>query len=149
MSSIIAVASDHRGVQLKRVVFDYLKSKGHQVRDLGPQSEDSVDYPDFAFKAAEEVARGKANGAVVICHSGIGVSISANKVKGIRAALCHSAEQAALAKKHTNANVLAIPAGFVKPKDAEDIVTQWMDAQFEGGRHDKRIRKITNYERQN
>jgi ribose 5-phosphate isomerase B len=106
----------------------------------------SVDYPDYALKAAEQVREGKARTSIVICHSGIGVSVSANKMKGIRAALCQTVEQAELARKHTDANVLALPAGFVTPKRAKEIVVKWLTTDFEGGRHERRIEKIKEFE---
>lgn len=146
MSMSFAIANDHRGLQLKRVITRFLKAKGYQVEDLGTHSSESVDYPDFSLKAAEAVAKGRTDYAIVICHSGIGVSISANKVKGIRAALCQSVEQAAYARKHTDANVLALPAGFVEPEVAKEIVSTWIETDFEGGRHERRIGKITDYE---
>ena len=141
-----AIANDHRGVDLKKVILEFLKSKGHQVTDLGAQSADSVDYPDYALRAAEAVASGQAERGIVICHSGLGVSISANKVKGVRAALCHTVAQAELAKKHTDANILALPAGFIEPELAKQIVSTWIDAAFEGGRHGRRLDKIKDYE---
>ena len=141
-----AIASDHRGVALKNEIVQFLKAKGFQVQDLGTDSEASVDYPDFALKAADAVAKGKANSGIVICHSGIGVSISANKVRGIRAALCQTVEQTELARKHTDANILALPAGFVTPELAKKIVETWVTAKFEGGRHERRINKIKTIE---
>ena len=142
-----AVASDHRGVELKKAVVDFLKSKGHAVQDMGPADPaKSVDYPDYALKTAEAVRQGKADQGIVICHSGIGVSVTANKVKGVRAALCQTAEQAELARKHTNANVLALPAGFVTPALVKEILTKWLTTSFEGGRHEGRIGKIDAYE---
>ena len=146
MSASFVVASDHRGVGLKGEVVSFLKSKGLRVKDLGPASEAPVDYPDYALKAAEAVSKGKADQGIVICHSGIGVSISANKVKGIRAALCQTVEQAELARRHTNANVLALPAGFVSSALAKKIVAKWLASEFEGGRHERRIRKIKTFE---
>ncbi|OGW86654.1 MAG: ribose 5-phosphate isomerase B [Omnitrophica bacterium RIFCSPHIGHO2_02_FULL_46_11] len=140
------MASDHRGVALKSEIVGLLKSKGLQVKDLGTNSEASVDYPDYALKAAQAVAKGEASQGIVICHSGIGVSISANKVKGIRAALCQTVEQAELARKHTNANILALPAGFVNSELAKKIVTKWLASEFEGGRHEGRIGKIKTFE---
>lgn len=142
----IAIASDHRGFAMKRVLVEFLKSRGVQVEDLGTHSDDSVDYPDFALKVAQAVARGEVKRGIVICHSGVGMSISANKVKGVRAALCHSAEQAQLARKHTDANVLALPAGYVRAELAKEIVSKWLDSDFEGGRHGRRIDKIKSYE---
>ena len=141
-----AVASDHRGVQLKKTVVDFLKSKGLKVEDLGTNSESSVDYPDYALKAAEAVRSRKADQGIVICHSGIGVSVTANKLNGIRAALCQTVEQAELARRHTDANVLALPAGFVTPELAKNIVAKWLETDFEGGRHQGRIEKIKSIE---
>ncbi len=146
MSEKIVIANDHRGVQLKNEIVRFLKSKGHQVQDLGTNSEDSVDYPDFALKAADAVSQGKANRGIVICHSGIGGSVTANKVKGVRAALCQTEEQAELAVRHTNANVLALPAGFISLDQAKKITAKWLDAKFEGGRHEARIQKIKSIE---
>ena len=146
MSLSFAIASDHRGVGLKSEIVTFLKSKGFQIEDLGADSEVSVDYPDYALKVADAVAKGKVKLGIVICHSGIGVSISANKVKGIRAALCQTVEQAELARKHTDANVLALPAGFVTPELAKKIVDKWSITEFEGGRHQKRIEKIKTIE---
>lgn len=141
-----AVASDHRGVQLKKIIIDFLKSKGLKVQDLGTDSDSSVDYPDFALKAAEAVQSRRADQGIVICHSGIGVSVAANKMNGIRAALCQTAEQAELARKHTDANILALPAGFVTPELAKNIVAKWLETDFEGGRHQGRIEKIKSIE---
>lgn len=141
-----AVASDHRGFKLKKIIVDFLKSKGLKVQDLGTDSDASVDYPDFALKAAEAVQGRKADQGIVICHSGIGVSVAANKMNGIRAALCQTAEQAELARKHTDANILALPAGFVTPELAKNIVAKWLETGFEGGRHQGRIEKIKSIE---
>jgi len=146
VATSFVIASDHRGVALKSEIVGLLKSKGLQVKDLGTNSEASVDYPDYALKAAQAVAKGEASQGIVICHSGIGVSISANKVKGIRAALCQTVEQAELARKHTNANILALPAGFVNSELAKKIVTKWLASEFEGGRHEGRIGKIKTFE---
>ncbi len=146
MSEKLVIANDHRGVALKNEIVQYLKSKGYQVEDLGTNSDQSVDYPDLAQKAAEAVSNGKAQRGIVICHSGIGVSIVANKVKGVRAALCHSEEQAELAMRHTNANILALPAGFISADLAKKITAKWLGAKFEGGRHEGRIQKIKSIE---
>ncbi len=146
-SESIGLASDHRGVQLKRELIDFLKSKGVSVTDFGPNSDTSVDYPDYAIRVAEAVSRGEVKQGIVICHTGIGVSVSANKVKGVRAALCHNPEQGELARRHTDANVLALPAGFIDSKQAKVIVERWLSAKFEHGRHEQRIEKIKAYER--
>ena len=113
---------------------------------MGTNSAESVDYPDYAIKAATAVSQGKANRGIVICHSGIGVSVTANKVKGVRAALCQTEEQADLAMRHTNANILALPAGFISKDQAKKITAKWLDAKFEGGRHEARIQKIKSLE---
>jgi ribose 5-phosphate isomerase B len=123
-----------------------LKERKIQVNDMGTNTDVSVDYPDYALKAAEAVQKGKADLGIVICHSGIGVSIAANKLHGIRAALCQTIEQAELARKHTDSNVLALPAGFVSLELAKQIVTKWLSTDFEGGRHEKRIEKIKTIE---
>ncbi len=142
----IAIACDHRGVGLKNEIMKLLKAKKIPVEDLGTNTDVSVDYPDYALKAAEAVQKGKTNRGIVICHSGIGVSIAANKLKGIRAALCQTVEQAELARKHTDSNVLALPAGFVTPELAKHIVDKWLTTDFEGGRHQGRIDKIKTIE---
>ena len=146
MSGLVVIASDHRGIDLKREVIEFLKSRSVQVKDLGTGSSESVDYPDYAKKAAEAVSHGRAERGIVICHSGIGVSVTANKIKGVRAALCQSEEQASLARLHTDANVLALPAGFVSPDLARKIVAKWLDTEFEGGRHLKRLKIVEHIE---
>src|SRR3989338_8313258 len=146
MKKTFAIACDHRGVQLKKEIIQILKAQGCQVEDFGTDSDQSVDYPDYALKAAQAVAEGKAEQGIVVCPSGIGVSVSANKVKGIRAALVQTVEQAELARKHTDANILALPAGFVNSELAKKIVTKWLASEFEGGRHEGRIGKIKTFE---
>lgn len=146
---MIAVSSDHRGIELKKNVIAWIKENGSQAVDFGPNSEESVDYPDYALKTAQAVAQGKAERGIVICYSGIGVSVTANKIKGIRAALCQTVEQAELSRKHTDANVLALPAGFVKKDLAKKIVEAWLQTKFEGGRHERRILKIKEIEEGN
>ena len=142
----IAVGSDHRGVELKTEMIKFLQAQNCVVTDLGTHSSDPVDYPDYAIKVAQAVANQKVDLGVVICHSGIGVSVSANKVKGVRAALCQTVDQAELARKHTDANVLAIPAGFVSSEQAKQIALKWFETGFEGGRHQRRLDKIKQIE---
>ncbi len=142
----IAIGSDHRGVQLKKDIVGALQAKGFHVNDFGAQSEESCDYPDYAVQVAEAVAKGKCERGIVICHSGIGMSIAANKVRGVRAALCHTVETAEFSRKHNDSNVLALGAGFVKPDTAREICLAWLAAEFEGGRHGRRVDKIRNYE---
>lgn len=124
MSGLIVIASDHRGIDLKREIAEFLKSRSVEVKDLGTDSSESVDYPEYVKLVAEAVSLGRAERGIVICHSGIGVSVTANKIKGVRAALCQTEEQASLARLHTDANVLALPAGFVSPDLARKIVAK-------------------------
>lgn len=139
---MIAIASDHAGVRLKRHIIDVLESEGRQVRDLGPASEESVDYPDFAHRLAQEVTSGEANAGILICGTGIGMSMSANRHPGVRAALCHDAFTAEMARRHNNANVLCIGARVLGVGVAEQVVRVFLEHQFEGGRHQRRAEKI-------
>ncbi len=136
---IIAVASDHGGFELKNRVREHLKERGIKVVDLGTDSEESVDYPVYGKACAEAVASGKADLGVVCCGTGIGISIAANKVKGIRCGLCTSVEMAELTKKHNNANMIALGGRTTDPDLAIQIVDRWLDTDFEGGRHQRRV----------
>lgn len=136
---IIAVASDHGGFELKNRVREHLKERGIKVVDLGTDSEESVDYPAYGKACAEAVASGKADLGVVCCGTGIGISIAANKVKGIRCGLCTSVEMAELTKKHNNANMIALGGRTTDPDLAIQIVDRWLDTDFEGGRHQRRV----------
>ena len=138
----IAIGSDHAGFKLKNELLVYLLEKGLELQDFGPDSADSVDYPDYAHKVAESVSTGENDLGILICGSGNGVCITANKHKGIRAALAWEEEIAALARQHNNANVLCVPARFVSKNKAFKIVDAWLDATFEGGRHQNRVSKI-------
>jgi ribose 5-phosphate isomerase B len=138
----IAVGSDHAGYEMKKFVLAWLESHGHTGEDMGPFSEESVDYPDFARKVAQAVADGKYDQGIIMCGTGIGVSIAANKVKGIRAALACSPEFAALARQHNDANVLCFSARFIDTATAEKILESWFTSEFEGGRHQRRVDKI-------
>ncbi len=138
----IAIASDHGGFDLKENLKAYLESRGHQVQDFGCYSRDSCDYADFAAPAAKAVASGECLRGVVICTTGIGVSITANKIKGIRCALCNEPWSAEMTRRHNNANVLAIGAGATGPILAQRIVDAFLTNDFEGGRHQRRIDKI-------
>jgi ribose 5-phosphate isomerase B len=138
----IAIGSDHAGFKLKNELLVYLLEKGLELQDFGPDSADSVDYPDYAHKVAESVSTGENDLGILICGSGNGVCITANKHKGIRAALAWEEEIAALARQHNNANVLCVPARFVSKAKAFKIVDAWLDATFEGGRHQNRVSKI-------
>ncbi len=142
----IAIGSDHGGFRLKETVKTYLQENGYEVEDLGCFSEESVDYPDFALKVAEKVASSEFDKGILMCGTGIGISISANKVKGIRAALCHDHLTASLAARHNNANILCMGGRTTGPETAKDIVDAWLNASFEGGRHSRRLAKIMEME---
>lgn len=135
----IAVASDHGGFALKEEIKKYLISAGIEVIDLGTDSEESVDYPIYGKNCAEAVMSGKAEKGVVCCGTGIGISIAANKVKGIRCALCTDPQMAEMTKKHNDANMLALGGRTVTPDNAIEILKAWLNAEFEGGRHSRRI----------
>ena len=137
---VIAVASDHAGYLLKSILYKDLETLGYQVLDLGTDSLDSVDYPLFAHDVAATVASGRVGCGVVLCGTGIGVSITANRHPGVRAALCHSVETARLSRKHNNANVLALGARIIDEKTAKSCLRAFLDTEFEGGgRHERRI----------
>ncbi len=135
---MIAVASDHGGFALKDIVKKHLLERGFKVVDLGTDSEASVDYPVYGKACGEAVASGKADVGIVVCGTGIGISIAANKVKGIRCGLCTSVEMAKLTKQHNNANILALGGRTTAPDLALEIVDAWLDTEFEGGRHERR-----------
>ncbi len=138
----IAVGSDHAGFELKNDVLVYLLENGHQPQDFGPDSSDSVDYPDYAHKVADSVATGENQLGILICGSGNGVCITANKHQGVRAALAWEPELASLARQHNNANVVCLPARFVSKEVALKIVEAYLSHEFEGGRHENRVNKI-------
>lgn len=138
----IALASDHAGFSEKEKLKGLLSELGLDVADLGTGSEESVDYPDYARKVAEEVAVGRADQGVLVCGSGTGMAMTANKVPGVRAAVAWSEETARLARQHNDANVLAIGARTTPAEDIPKIVRAWFSSEFEGGRHADRVRKI-------
>lgn len=140
----ISIASDHAGFNLKKDIVNWLKENNYEIMDFGTYSEESVDYPDFAVPAAEAVSNKESNYGIVICGTGIGVSISANKVPGIRAANCCTAEMAKMARLHNDANVVAFGARLIDFELAKSIVTTFLETEFEGGRHIKRVEKIHN-----
>lgn len=139
----IAIASDHGGFELKGELKAYLEGENNIVTDLGTYDEESCDYPDYAEKCAASVLNGGADFGIVVCGTGIGISIAANKIKGIRCALCYSPETAALAKEHNNANMIALGGRTVSFTEAEKIVDAYIGAEFAGGRHKRRIDKIS------
>jgi ribose 5-phosphate isomerase B len=138
----IAVASDHAGYRLKEEVKLLLREMGHEVVDFGTHSDDPVDYPDFVVPAAEAVRRGECDRAIVVGGSGNGEAIAANKVPGVRAALCHDATTARLSRSHNDANVLALGQRITGSEVVRDIVRVWLQTPFEGGRHQRRLEKI-------
>lgn len=138
----IAFGADHAGFKYKKILTEWLKQYEHQILDFGCYSEESVDYPDYAYPTAEAVAAGIADFGIVICGTGIGVSIVANKVAGIRAANCCSVETAKLSREHNNANVLAIGARILDIETAKQMILTFLDTEFLGGRHMIRVEKI-------
>ncbi|MEA2111423.1 MAG: ribose 5-phosphate isomerase B [Campylobacterota bacterium] len=136
------VATDHAGIDLKDFTVELLKSKGHEVVDLGPFSKDRVDYPDYAVKVATSVLENEGSQGILICGSGIGMSMAANRHKGIRAALCHDAYTAQVARGHNDANILCFGERIVGQGVAESIIDGWLSWSFEGGRHCGRVGKI-------
>jgi len=140
---IISMGCDHGGYLLKEHVKKYLTEQGHEVKDFGCHSLDSCDYPQFGAAAARAVADGSCEKGIVICTSGIGISISANKIKGIRCALCSEPLSAEMTRRHNNANMLAMGAGMTGPNMAERIVATFLTTEFEGGRHQRRVDGIS------
>ena len=138
----IVIASDHAGVDYKARLISYLEYNGFIVSDFGPETEDSVDYPDYAHKVAKEVSEGKVDFGVLLCGSGNGINMSANKHQEIRSALCWQKEIALLARLHNNANILTMPARFISYEQAQEITNIFLTTEFEGGRHQKRVTKI-------
>lgn len=138
----IVIASDHAGVDYKARLISYLEYNGFIVSDFGPETEDSVDYPDYAHKVAKEVSEGKVDFGILLCGSGNGINMSANKHKEIRSALCWKKEIALLARLHNNANILTMPARFISYEQAQEITNIFLTTEFEGGRHQKRVNKI-------
>jgi ribose 5-phosphate isomerase B len=140
---IIPIGADHAGFNLKGKIIEFLESKGYQVKDFGCFSEESIDYPDFAHPVAEMVEQNTGMLGILICGSGNGINMTANKHKEIRSALCWNAEIAALARQHNNANIVALPARFISEQEALEIVETFLGTAFEGGRHQRRIDKIS------
>jgi ribose 5-phosphate isomerase B len=142
LTQTIAIGADHAGFEYKTVIIDLLQNKGFKVKDFGTHSPDSVDYPDFAHPVASAVENGEAGCGILICGSANGVAITANKHKGIRAAICWQTEIARLARQHNNANIICIPSRFVSTPAAEEMVNVFLNTSFEGGRHQNRVKKI-------
>lgn len=139
----IAVACDHGGLALKKVLLDYLQKNGHEVCDFGTDSADSCDYPDYALPAAVAVARGECERGILICSTGIGISIAANKVRGIRCAHCHDTYSAKYTRLHNDANMIAFGQKIIGDGLMLEIVDTFLHTEFEGGRHQRRVDKIS------
>ncbi|ENK1244073.1 ribose 5-phosphate isomerase B [Clostridium sp. FAM 1755] len=143
----IALGSDHAGLPLKNEIIKHLKDKGIEIEDFGTYTEESCDYPDYAKKVAEKVAAKEFDFGILVCGTGIGISIAANKVKGIRAALCSDTFSAHACREHNNANILALGQRVVGVGLALDIVDNFLNAKFQGGRHENRINKMMEIEK--
>lgn len=145
----IAIAADHGGFELKNSMVEYIKSLGNEVVDLGTNSADSVDYPDYAKKVCEEIQKGNCELGILICGTGIGMSLAANKFKGIRAACVSDVYSAKMSRNHNNANVLCIGARVVGDEVAKLIIKTFLENKFEAGRHQRRVDKIMSFEKEN
>jgi ribose 5-phosphate isomerase B len=142
MAEVIPIGSDHAGFQLKERLVEELRARGYEPLDLGTHSLDSADYPDFAHRVASKVEHHDAERAVLLCGTGLGMSYAANRHPGVRAAVAWSPEIAQLAREHNDANILILPARFVSEDEGVEILKTWLDTQFAGGRHSRRVEKI-------
>jgi ribose 5-phosphate isomerase B len=139
----IAIGSDHAGFELKRHLKDELAAQGHEVTDLGTNSLAACDYPDYAARVAHEVVEGRADRGILVCTTGMGMTMAANKVKGVRAALAVNPDEVLLTRKHNDANILAFSSRYTKPEEAEAMAQIFLDTEFEsGGRHERRVNKM-------
>jgi len=145
----IAIGSDHLGLELKNLIRDFLKEKKIEVKDFGTMSKEPVDYPDIAEKVAKAVARGEYERGILVCGTGIGMAIAANKVRGIRAAVCHDLYSAERSRKSNNAQIMAIGALIIGSELAKKLVEAWVDSEFQGGRSERKVKKIMEIEAQN
>ena len=142
----IAIGSDHRGFEVKRRIVSLLQQLGHEILDVGPPGRESVDYPDFAFQVALAVGEGRVERGILVCGTGIGMCIAANKVPGVRAAPCHDPITAEMSRRHNDANVLCLSADLLGEELIDRMVRIWLETDFEGGRHARRVEKIMKYE---
>lgn len=138
----ISIGSDHRGLQVKGKCILCLETAGHEVVDFGTSSDASVDYPDFAADVCRQVASGESQRGILICGTGIGMVIAANKFDGVRAANCYDEVTAEISRRHNDVNVLCLPGDFLGDRTVDDLVNVWLETEFEGGRHQRRIEKI-------
>ena len=144
----IAIGSDHRGFEVKRRIAAVLANLGHEVEDMGTHGRESVDYPDLAFQVAQAVSAGRAERGILVCGTGIGMCIAANKVRNVRAAPCHDCITAEMSRRHNDANVLCLSGDLLGQELIERMVRIWLETEFESGRHARRVEKITRYENQ-
>lgn len=144
----IAIGSDHRGYDVKRRIVSLLQRLGHEVLDVGPVSGENVDYPDFAFQVAQAVSQGRVDRGILTCGTGIGMCIAANKVAGVRAAPCHDSITAEMSRRHNDANVLCLSADLLGGELLDRMVKIWLETDFEGGRHARRVEKIGRFEKE-
>ena len=145
----VALGADHKGYELKNIAKSYFQKRGAMAIDFGAFSEDSVDYSDYALQVADEVSSGRADFGVLVCWTGIGMAIAANKVKGIRAGLVLNPEMAQLTRSHNNANILVLSGKYTDKGEVEEILSNFVNTKFEGGRHIRRLDKIKQYEDEN
>ncbi|MGM0216152.1 ribose 5-phosphate isomerase B [Enterococcus sp. AZ109] len=143
----LAIGCDHVGIELKPVITEYLEELGHEVQDFGTQSDSRVDYPNYAQAVAKAVVSGNCDLGILICGTGVGISIAANKMNGIRAVVCSEPYTAKLSKEHNNTNILAFGSRVIGSELAKMITKEWLEAEFEGGRHQNRINQITELEK--
>jgi ribose 5-phosphate isomerase B len=142
----IAIGSDHRGYEAKRRIIPVLQNLGHEVLDVGTPGPESVDYPDFAFAVGEAIGSGRVDRGILICGTGIGMCIAANKVNGVRAAPCHDSITAEMSRRHNDANVLCLSADLLGQDLIDRMIRIWLETPFESGRHARRVEKITRFE---
>ncbi|MEL7499677.1 MAG: ribose 5-phosphate isomerase B [Planctomycetota bacterium] len=142
----ISIGSDHRGVQQRQALTEIIESLGHEVDDQGSFSDEPSDYPDIAEQVANTVSEGKTDRGILVCGTGIGMSMAANKIKGIRAALANDVESAKLSRQHNNANVLCLAGNDFSKENYKAVLTAWLTTDFEGGRHERRVNKIADLE---
>jgi len=145
----IAIGSDHLGLELKNIIRDFLKEKETEANDFGTMSKEPIDYPDIAKKVAKAVAKGDCQRGILICGTGIGMAIAANKVKGIRAAVCHDLYSAERSRKSNNAQIMALGALIIGSELAKKLVEVWLNSEFQGGRSERKVKKIMEIEAEN
>lgn len=143
----ISIGSDHRGFQVKARLMEFLRLQGHEVLDEGTHNTESCDYPDFAAKVAQCISSQQADRGILICGTGIGMQITANKFSGVRAAVCHDELEAEMSRRHNDANVLCLPGDLVAERRIDKLLKTWLSTDFEGGRHQRRVEKIVSIEK--